>query len=327
MPGVKALIQLATRGSVQAGWDGWRRPRDESSGDRTSGAPARTSGGAHCLSVATIYLIVAGLVVASSVVGTFSTARDVGWRLASPGNLWEPAMWYATGNAVTLALLPVMRRAALVIRTAAGRWRVAAPAVLGLTVAYIAVHIVGMFVLRKLAYAAAGWHWTINWGPDQIVYEARKDLFSFVALTAIFWFAERSRMQPFVELAPTTTPPGTTAHPTAPSTDLNGLWLRDGRTSLLVDPRDILTVASAGNYVEYVLADGRRHLIRATLQAEESRLAAFGIARVHRTRLINLKRVVALESRPSGDFDIRLDSGEVVVGSRRFRNAVANIGG
>jgi DNA-binding LytR/AlgR family response regulator len=261
-------------------------------------------------------------VIVSSVVGTFSTARDIGWRLASPGNLWEPAMWYATSNAVTLAILPLMRRAALLIRAGAGRWRLVVPAVLGLALAYGTIHIVGMFLFRKLAYAASGWHWTIDWGLDQVVYEARKDLFSFVALTSIFWIAERSRAQA------TPTPAGERAAATsADAPSPTGLWLRDGRTSLLVDPREILTVASAGNYVEYVLADGRRHLIRATLQAEETRLAAFGIARVHRTRLINLKRVVALESRPSGDFDIRLDSGEVVVGSRRFRNAVADLGG
>ena len=322
MPGVKALIQLASRIPVQIAWDGWRRPRDESAEPRTNGAAARPSGDATGLSVATIYLIVIGLIVVSSVVGTFSTARDVGWRLATPGNLWEPALWYLVGGVATLPLLPLIRRAALLIRAGAGRFLIVTTAVAGLAIAYVALHIVGMFLLRKAAYAAVGWHWEINWALDQLVYEARKDLFSFTALTAIFWIAERSRAQ---ALAATTA--GAAAASPADATVPAGLWLRDGRTSLLVDPRDILTVASAGNYVEYVLADGRRHLIRATLQAEESRLATFGIARVHRTRLINLKRVVALETRPSGDFDIRLDSGEVVVGSRRFRDAVAGLGG
>jgi DNA-binding LytR/AlgR family response regulator len=101
--------------------------------------------------------------------------------------------------------------------------------------------------------------------------------------------------------------------------------LRDGRSSILIDPCEIVSVASAGNYVEFQLTGGRNHLIRTTLQAQEARLAPFAIARVHRGRLVNLKRIVALEWRASGDFEVRLDTGETVAGSRRFKAAVAAI--
>jgi DNA-binding LytR/AlgR family response regulator len=103
------------------------------------------------------------------------------------------------------------------------------------------------------------------------------------------------------------------------------LWLRDGRVSILVTPNEIISVASAGNYVEFQLTGRRNHLIRTTLQAQELRLAPFGIVRVHRSRLVNLKRVVALEWRAAGDFEVRLDSGETYAGSRRFKAAVAAI--
>ena len=46
---------------------------------------------------------------------------------------------------------------------------------------------------------------------------------------------------------------------------------------------------------------------------------------VHRGRLVNLKRVVALEWRAAGDFELRLDSGATFAGSRRFKAAVARI--
>ncbi len=113
-----------------------------------------------------------------------------------------------------------------------------------------------------------------------------------------------------------------------------GLWkgaaqtelrLRDGRLSVLIDGCEIVSVSSAGNYVGYELTERRKLLIRLTLQAELARLVPFGIARVHRSRLVNLKRIVALEWGPSGDFKVRLDSGEVVLGSRRFKSAVAGI--
>ncbi|MFI5013839.1 MAG: LytTR family DNA-binding domain-containing protein [Hyphomicrobiales bacterium] len=57
--------------------------------------------------------------------------------------------------------------------------------------------------------------------------------------------------------------------------------------------------------------------MRGTLTAEEARLLPFGVTRVHRTRLVNLNHVVAVELRPSGDFALRMDTGEVLIGSRR----------
>jgi DNA-binding LytR/AlgR family response regulator len=103
------------------------------------------------------------------------------------------------------------------------------------------------------------------------------------------------------------------------------LWLHDGRLSVLIDARDIVSVSSAGNYVEYDLTDRREYLIRSTLRAELSRLAPYGIVRMHRTQLINPRRIVALELGPSGDFKLRLDSGEIVAGSRRFKSAIAGL--
>ena len=94
----------------------------------------------------------------------------------------------------------------------------------------------------------------------------------------------------------------------------------------MIDPREVVLVTSAGNYVEYLLTGSRRHLIRSTLHAEEQRLSHFGVARVHRTRLVNIGRVVGLVHRPAGDFELELDTGELVAGSRRYKTAVAAIG-
>jgi DNA-binding LytR/AlgR family response regulator len=160
-----------------------------------------------------------------------------------------------------------------------------------------------------------------------------------------------------VHKAPTSTHRGVDAIAALPE-----LWLRDGRTSILINPCEITSVSSAGNCVEFQLTGHRSHLIRTTrgrrrrpvmargpswrrwidpenyhvtlrfigdidgiMQAQEARLASFGIVRVHRSRPVNLKRVVALEWWPSGDFELRLDSGETVTGSRRFKAAVAGI--
>ena len=77
--------------------------------------------------------------------------------------------------------------------------------------------------------------------------------------------------------------------------------------------------------LEYRVADNKTHLIRGTLAAEEERLRKFGVVRVHRTRLVNLSRVTGIKSGASGDFELTLDSGQSIAGSRRYRQAVAPI--
>lgn len=316
MNAVKTLIQQAVPAAVQRAWDGWFSPRDESPAARTSGAPAGTAG-ARRIRVA--YAIVAAVVVAATLVDAFSKAQEVSWRLGAPGNLWEPMLWNFTSAALILALLPLVRRAAVLSRGGLDRPVRSGLVILALVATFCAIHIGLMFPLRQLAYALAGFEYTIRWS-GRIVYELRKDVFDYAVLAVIFWLAERP-----AHSVPTPEP-AAKAPPAEDVSAVGELWLRDGRTSILVPPRDIVWVASAGNYVEYALTGGRKHLIRATLQAEETRLVPFGLARVHRTRLVNLKRVVALEWRASGDFELTLDSGEVVPGSRRFKDAVAQLG-
>jgi DNA-binding LytR/AlgR family response regulator len=315
---IKSLIQQAARSPVQPLRDGWFRPRDEKPGARTSGGTSWTEGADRQLSVASVYAVAATLVAVSCLVGAFSNARDISWRLGSPHNLWEPALWEATSGIVIVALLPLIRRGATLFRAGAARPFTTGAALVALVIAFSALHIIGMGLLRELAYGLAGWTYRFPWSHE-ILYEFRKDLFAYLALSVIFWFAERPARAAPIETQKAA-PRLAASTPAKPE-----LWLRDGRVSLLVDACEIVSVTSAGNYVEYELTGRRKHLIRTTLQAEEARLAPFGIARVHRSRLINLKRVVALQWRPSGDFEVRLDTGETVPGSRRFKAAVAGI--
>jgi DNA-binding LytR/AlgR family response regulator len=44
-------------------------------------------------------------------------------------------------------------------------------------------------------------------------------------------------------------------------------------------------------------------------------------------RLANLERVRGVAFKPSGDFELMLDNGEKLQGSRRYRAAVAALGG
>ena len=313
---IRSLIQLAARGSVQPARDEWARPRDERPAVATSGGNWWTGGADGRLSVGAVYCVVICLVAAASIANAFSGARDIPWRLGTPNNLWEPMLWNLTSGVVVVALLPIVRRAAMLLKGGVMHPAAAGAVFVALGFVFSALHIAGMGPLRELAYGLGGWTYSFPWA-QQITYEMKKDLFNYLAMAVIFWFAERP-----AGAAPAAPKPGAEASAQSVAQEL---WLRDGRLSVLIDPSDIMSVNSAGNYVEYELTDQRKHLIRSTLQAELSRLAPFGIVRVHRTRLINRKRIVALEWGPSGDFKIRLDSGEIVPGSRRFKSAITGL--
>jgi hypothetical protein len=280
------------------------------------------------------YVGMAIIVATAGLVNGLSVAYDL-TRLGRPHRFWEPFVWETSSVIVIITLLGLPRQAARLSAGIASRPLRSAFSLIGLALAFSALHIGSMVLLRDLVYAAAGAAYSFHWSVGEVIYELRKDLFTFSIIGVIFWLAERAfaRRGPIALTRVGRSDSGGDAPPPYPPA-LAGeergtggrLWLRDGRSSILVDAGDILYVTSAGNYAEYVMASGQRHLIRTTLQAEAARLSRLGIARVHRTRLVNVKRIVAVIWRPSGDFDLRFDNGETIAGSRRYKASVAGIG-
>jgi len=147
-------------------------------------------------------------------------------------------------------------------------------------------------------------------GPllDEFPYELRKDLLSHAANVTLFWLAgEQQRRGRTVESRAT-------------------FDIRDGSRLIREAINDILAVSSAGNYVEFRLANGRRPLMRATLAAIRADLEAFGLIRTHRSWLINVARVTGLEPYGSGDWTVRLGDLRAPL-SRRFPEALARLKG
>jgi len=261
-------------------------------------------------------LFYAALVVIALGIGlvdALSRAQDALWRGTSY-DLGTQLLWETTSILVILLLVPLLFAAVRRMRRSSSRIGQVGIA-LAIIAIFSALHIAGMVGLRKLLLALAGGSYDFHLSLTTVVYEVRKDIVSVFLIGSSIWLFDRSRA-----LAPAdvVSPPTSDAASAPPQ----GLWLRDGASRVRVLPADIVWVASAGNYIEYGMADGTRHLIRGTLASAESQLAGFNIVRVHRTRLANLDRVTALTGRPSGDFDLTFDTGETVQASRRYRSAV-----
>ena len=91
--------------------------------------------------------------------------------------------------------------------------------------------------------------------------------------------------------------------------------IQEGRRTLLVRVDDIDWIEAADYYVR-VHAGGKTHLLRESLKSLEATLDAQRFVRAHRSALVNIDRVEALEKLPSGDAVAVLSTGERVRVSR-----------
>lgn len=172
-------------------------------------------------------------------------------------------------------------------------------------------HVAGFIALRRLAFGLAGRLYDFGSFPPQFMYELRKDVLAYALCIGGFALVEHLlRQQQLIET------PGQTLT----------FDIRDGTRMVRVRLSDILAVASAGNYVEFVLQDGRRLLMRSPLSAVEADLAKRGFVRTHRSWLVNGAHLTELSPQGSGDYTVRVGTLEVPL-SRRFPTALARLRG
>lgn len=223
---------------------------------------------------------------------------------------WEPWVWEISSAIVIMLAMPIPWLATALAppdEAAAEGWRPKTRFVLihlAALLAFSALHVAGFVVLRTLAYDL------MDAGPyefgDRFIYELRKDLISYATYVATFWligYLRRRRDEPVRPVS---------------------FDIRDGARIIRAALPDIVAVSSAGNYVEFWLADGRRPLMRATLAAIEVELERFGFVRAHRSWLVNAGRVTGLRPDGSGDWTVELGLMEAPL-SRRYPQALERL--
>jgi hypothetical protein len=171
---------------------------------------------------------------------------------------------------------------------------------------YALAHVGGFIVLRKLAYWALGSHYVFG---ENFLYELPKDALAYGLFVAGFALIEHLlRQQQLIQT------PGQTLT----------FDIRDGARLTRARLSEILAVASAGNYVEFHLKDGRKLLMRSPLSSVENDLAGRGFTRTHRSWLVNSAHVTALKPEGSGDYEVSLGALAVPL-SRRFKPALETL--
>ena len=222
-----------------------------------------------------------------------------------------PWLSQATSHCVILALTPFITFMLSRFPLSAGQWRTNLLVHAAATILFSVAHILAMVALRKLLTPIV-FGIPYDFGLSNVsiwLYEYRKDVLSYSLIAAIFWMnrlVEQRALDSRVAQRD--------------ATDLHRLTLKSGGRSYFVTASDIVWAKAAGNYVEVVTL-GKTYLARLTL-TELSRLldAAGGRhVRVHRSHIVNLDRVSEILPTGEGDVTLRLDTGDEVPGSRRYR--------
>jgi hypothetical protein len=247
--------------------------------------------------------------VAAAVVGTITLVNvisDLG--MYSDGNLFRSVVEEGSSWLTVMLFFWIVWLGWRMAPPSTGlRWKLLLHFPVALT--YSVAHVGSFLLLRSMVFRLVGS--TYDYGPlvTRFLYEFRKDTVGYILFLAGITLVDHLLHHQAAKVSP------------ARSATFD---IRDGAKIWRVELDEILAVSSAGNYVEFMLRDGRRPLMRSALSALESQLAPGGFLRTHRSWLINSKHVTAIRPEGSGDYAIEL-GGLVAPLSRRFPDALAEL--
>ncbi|WP_051329733.1 LytTR family DNA-binding domain-containing protein [Niveispirillum irakense] len=272
------------------------------------------------------YLSLCLLLLVSNSINVFTELQNRTW-LGRPVAWWFPVMTEGTSAIAILACAWIAGLALAKVPVTAPWQRQAVTHLMGACL-FSLLHVLGMAGLRALCNHLFDLDYYFRLSPEVMLYEFRKDVLSYVVIAAIFLAHGVGRPQaaarmPEGEAIP---PAKVPALPTAPLGPPS-LDIRDGARLLRVPIADILAAQSAGNYVEFLLKDGTRPLMRTTLTQLGKSLGAQGFLRTHRSWLVNPAHVRALAPEGSGDYALTLTDGQNIPLSRRYPQALAALRG
>jgi hypothetical protein len=287
------------RGERDAGGD--ERPRPGAGGERRGTGGFSGRGALRASLVIALFLV---LVDTINVMTALHDSAQNGARIAA----WEPIVWEYTSGVSTLFSCGLVYWALVRATPGRTRWPVLLAVHAAASLAFSGLHVLLMNAMRVAIYAAAGHHY--SFGASGFVYEYRKDLIAYLVIAGIFWLFATPR-------------PAAVAAEPSPQTRMFDIV--EGSRVIRVPLEEIAALRAAGNYVEFLLADGRRPLMRGSLAEIHAAVSPTGFVRTHRSWAVNLSHVRGLRPAGSGDFQVELDGGTVAPVSRRFPDALARL--
>lgn len=94
--------------------------------------------------------------------------------------------------------------------------------------------------------------------------------------------------------------------------------ITNGTNNILVEINDIISITASSPYCCIHTAKGK-YLYPQTLKSFEQNLDSAIFLRVHKSSIVNIKKVVSYKSRLNGDYDLTLENGHIVRMSRNYK--------
>ncbi len=107
------------------------------------------------------------------------------------------------------------------------------------------------------------------------------------------------------------------------ATENNRLPIKDGGHTYLLPHVDIEWIDAAGDYM-CVHAQGKVHILRSTMKDLEAKLSK-EFVRIHRSTIVNVRKVRAVDTLPKGECLLYLDDDVTVRVSRNYRSAIQHL--
>lgn len=229
---------------------------------------------------------------------------------------WQPWTWEASSAIAALALIPALiwasRRWPIRFET----WQQNFPRHLAYSVIFSLIHVSGMVVLRKFAYAMAGQHYDFGAWWTGFAYEYLKDVRTYFWILAgiglyrlwVMRFQGEARLLAEPDVGP----------PVEPLEQPERFLVRKLGREFLLAAREIEWLKASGNYVNLHVR-GRDYPLRATMTSIEARLDGRFFLRVHRSYLVNVDFLAEIEPLDTGDARLLMRDGTQIPCSRRYR--------
>lgn len=259
------------------------------------------------------------LAFGSAAVSNVLTLRIDARRYGVHADTWQIATNEFTSMAVSLAMLPFLLRACDRWPLHADTWRRRLPFYVLGSVAWCALHIAGMNALRYAIFGLAGVPFDPGSLSLQAIYEYLKDARTFFIVVAVWHLVEGFGRQSAGEARLLDLPDD--GPPVEPVDRPERFLVRKLGRDFLVATADIEWAQASGNYVN-LRVRGRDYPLRSTLAALEARLDPAVFVRAHRSYLVQLAQVSAIEPLDAGDARLHMADGTVLPCSRRYRESL-----
>jgi len=278
-------------------WDGWRA--------RGARGLARGLNGAGGRGPWRAYVVIIVFVTVVNGFNVLTLLHDDA-RSGRRFNLWERIGLEGSSGLAEIAACWIIYLALRRAPPGQSPWALTLLVHTSASLAFSVLHVGGMWLLRLALWATVGQDYVIK--PADLLYEYRKDVIAYVILGGVFWLFARPA----------------SATPSEPASAAT-FDIQEGARTIRTPLAEILALRAAGNYVEFLLADGRRPLMRGSLRDMEAMLSPKGFLRTHRSWLINASCVAGFRSAGSGDFLIELRGGAEAPLSRRFKAVLSRL--